>query len=211
MKMTLLALLSGAIMACASHSSAVEPWRWPVDCPRLAAFLTSNPPNDSLWTLAMGSIYDCPDHIGPVLGSLWRMQPVDSSRQAFVHRLSENVSDRRLFQAVAGVLADTARPRWHRWAALAAFVHWVDSSAVLAVNPGTWRAPNGMVIDVTPLIGFQTHGFLRAGRNPLGSDDRRAMMPRVHQVAIADPVNSVQGVALFVDEWLRGLPPRPGQ
>jgi hypothetical protein len=159
----------------------------------------------------MVSIYDCPDHVGPVLGGLWRTPLADSSRQAFVHSVSENVSDRRLFEAVASVFADIARPPWHRLAALAAFVHWADSNAVLAVNPGIWRAPNGMVVGVAPTTGFQDHAFLKAGQNPLGPEDRRAIMVRVRQAATGDPVRAVQGAALFVDAWLGGLPPRSGR
>lgn len=207
---TLGALLLAAALACASRSKPTEPWRWPVDCPRLAAFLTSSPESDSVWTYAMGSIYDCPDQVGPVLGGLWRTPLADSSRQALVHAISENISDRRLLEAAASVLADTARPSWHRFAALAAFVHWADSTAVLAVTPGVWRSPNGEVVGVAPVIGFQTHSFLRPGRDPLGPQDRRAMVASVRAVAEDDPDPSVRGAALFVDAWFGGLPPRSG-
>ena len=205
-------LLLATLLACAARASQREPWSWSVNCPRISALVRADEQPDSVWNSAMLSLYDCPQEAGNVLGDLWLGPPHDSLRQKRVHTISGNVSDRELFNAVAHVLTDTTRPTWHRLDALGAFVQWADSTALLAVNQGPWRAPNGEIVSVTPTIGFvpPAHTHRRAGRLPMRQEERKQILGIVRQVAEQDPNLPVRAIAQYVDGWLGGLPPRSG-
>jgi hypothetical protein len=204
--------LLAALMACAASRPPREAWNWPVDCPRLATLLLTKDLSDSVWNPALPSIYSCPEHAAGVLAQLWDNPPADSARRRQVHAISGEVSDRKLFHSVARTLADTARPTLDRFDALGVLVRWADSTAVLAVNPVPGRAPNGEIVSVTPAMGFvaPAHVIRRAGRFPLGEEDRREILGVIRRVALDDPVTDVRAVAQYVDGRLGGLPPRPG-
>jgi hypothetical protein len=204
--------LLASLLACAAGSSPHEPWNRPVDCPRVAAVVRADDQADSVWNTALLSLYDCPEEAGRVLGDLWLDSPQDSLQQRRVHAISGDVSDRDLFNAVAHVLADTGRPTWHRLDALGVFVQWADSTAVLGLSQEPWRAPNGEIVSVTPTIGHvpPAHTQRRAGRLPLGQEERKQILGLVRRVAEQDPTISVRVVAQYVDGWLGGLPPRAG-
>jgi len=199
-------LISAVLLGCAAGHTPREPRTSPVDCRRVAATARADGQADSAWSPQR--LYDCPD----ALRELWLDPSRDSVRQRSVHVISGNVSDRKLFQAVAAVLADTGRPSWHRLDALAVFLSWADSTAVLAVNQAPWRAPNGEVVSVTPTVGFvaPAHAHRRLGRFPLGPQDRRQILSLIRRAAEKDPSISVRAVAQYVDGWLGGLPPRSG-
>ena len=205
-------LILASLLACASGRSSGEPSNPSGDCSAVAALTHSDGLADSVWNAALLRVYNCPQEAGRVLGKLWLDPPKDSLRQRRVHAVSPNISDRELFQAVADVLSDTNRPTWHRLDALAVFVNWADSTAVLAVNQAPWRAPNREIVSVTPTIGFvaPAHTSRTAGRVPMGIEERRQMLRLVRQVAEQDPNTSVRGVARHIDAWLGGLPPRSG-
>jgi hypothetical protein len=201
-------LLSVVLFACAPGHTPPETRSPPVDCRRVAAAARTEGQSDSAWNSALQSIYNCP----ATLGELWLDPPRDSLRQKSLHLISGNVSDRKLFQAVAAVLEDAGRPSWHRLDALAVFLQWADSTAVLALNEAPWRAPNGEVVSVTPTIGFvaPAHTHRRLGRFPLGLQERREILGLIRRVAEEDPSITVRAVAQYVDGRLGGLPPRSG-
>ena len=199
------------LLACATGRSAGEPLR-STDCSGVSALTQADDQADSLWNAALLRVYNCPQEAAKVLGSLWLDPPEDSVRQKRVHAVSSKISDRQLFEAVARVLSNIDRPQWHRLDALAVFVNWADSTAVLAMNQAPWRAPNGEIVSVTPTIGFiaPAHTYRIAGAAPMGVEERRQMLDLVRQVAEQDRDISVRGVAQYIDAWLGGLPPRSG-
>jgi hypothetical protein len=151
---------------------------------------------DSLWNWALANLYDCPDHVGPALSTLWRHPPDDTVRWKSIIDVSEFISDEGLLGVVVSVAQSERLPVWHRAAALTTLVAWADSTLRFSITP------SGPGLPVNIRYGSIDHPWTRAGRRPLTSDQRGAIRTFLAQRGIADPDSGLRYAARRAVEWI---------
>jgi hypothetical protein len=165
-------------------------------CDRYARDLTGST-TDSVWHRALINLYDCPDHVGPALGALWRDPPDDSVRWKSVIGVSEFIADAGLFRIVLNVAQSERLPIRQRAAALTTLVAWADSTLRLSVTPNS-----GPGLPVNVGYGSIDHPWTRAGRRPLTSGQRATIKSFLSERSKVDPDSALRYVAGRAVEWI---------
>ena len=187
------------LLARPSHALGQRATFTPVQCGRFVAELT-NPVNDSTWNLALASIYDCPDELGPTLAALWRHLPPDSLKRQLLYWASGHVHDDSLYRQVVYRARDSQSPDSLRFRALEVLVTIADPTLLITVRelPGAIFADTGVTVG----IGGFSHTFVRLGRNPIPTNARDSILALFQDLATTDSSARVRRVAKRARDWL---------
>jgi hypothetical protein len=185
-------LVAFTLIAHSSEAVAQVSTRTPVECRHFVSEL-EDPVNDSTWHLALVSIYDCPDQLGPTLVNLWRTLPTDSLKRDELYSASAHVHDGYLYHEIVYQAQDNHRPDSLRFSAIGALVTIANPNRLVTVPqiPGVLFSDTGVIVSV----GYISHSFVRNGRNPLPSHVRDSVLALLRIISTSDSSAPVRRVA----------------
>jgi len=177
--------------------------RPPTECRHIVSQIAHSA-DESAWHMAMVSIYDCPDELGPTLSELWRILPSDSMRLHLLYGVSGHVHDAVLYRQIVSRALDSQAPDSLRFAAIGTLVTIIDSSRFMSVQrvAGVLFSDTG----VTVSLGHSSHPFIRYGRNPLPRGVRDSVLALLQDLSTRDPSALVRRVARRAREALTYVP-----
>jgi hypothetical protein len=191
-----------SLLVLARPADAQVAGRSAEDCRRFASALTHGT-SDSAWHMALASIYDCPNEVGPTLASLWQVLPADSVRRHQLFFVSAHIHDAHLYHQLVAMARNGGIVDSVRFHAIEVLVTVADSTLLIEVSPPLGPAiPDSAVPRSGIAIGGFSHPFARSGRHLLPHDVRDSVVELLRTLSRTDSSPDLRYVARRAHDWL---------